>query len=327
MASLKQQAAIFSAFDRSTYQRLVPTHIGDVLRMPNAVLPTTPQKGQFRFTKAECHGVTLDEMKINKDAKLAIVQPSRERMEFLSNYMAFQANCVRNLTDQIFPEHREATTFSNRLTSKDRKPHTNMQRMHAVISNHGMFFDRQENQGLWNVLVAKQATEEQHHDLMRFRSIGEKGLEQYIQNKYLRTASANPPVRQKRPCTFSVTQTQKRRIQQVEKEQKQYQRSLKRTLAWVAEHGTESIDAEALFRPIQSVPRALIDANGFSIQVQQELNHQFFSNTDYQNPQPIINKLPYGWTPDTVIMKGMFLIQTAPLPTMSCMREYTMGRW
>ena len=58
MASLKQQAAIFSAFDRSTYQRLVPTHIGDVLRMPKAVLQHL-RKGSFsvRFTKTEWHGV------------------------------------------------------------------------------------------------------------------------------------------------------------------------------------------------------------------------------------------------------------------------------
>ena len=65
------------------------------------------------------------------------------------------------------------------------------------------------------MLVAKQATEEQHHDLMRFRPISEKGLEQYIQKKYLRIASANPPVRQKQLCTFSAPQNQKRRKQQI----------------------------------------------------------------------------------------------------------------
>ena len=93
-------------------------------------------------------------MKINKDAKHATVRPSRERME---QSHGFSSKCVRNLTDHIFPEHCEATAFSHRPTSKVRKAHTIM---HAVISNDGMFFDRQENQGLWNVLVAKQATEQ-----------------------------------------------------------------------------------------------------------------------------------------------------------------------
>ena len=52
-----------------------------------------------------------------------------------------------------------------------------------------------------------------------------------------------------------------------------------------------------------------------------------FFQQRYQNPQPIIKKLPYGWTPDTVIMEGMFLLQTAPLPTMSCMRIHILNRF
>ena len=171
------------------------------------------------------------------------------------------------------------------------------------------------------MLAGKQASEEQHHDLMNFRTIGQKGFEQFVERKYLKTASTNAPVRQKRLCTFSVKPTQKRRIQQVEREKKQYQRYLKRTLAWVAEHGAASVDAETLFRPIQSVPRALVDVYGFPYKSNKSSTTSFLQHR-YKNPPPVIHTLPHGWTPDTVILEGMFLIQTPPLPTMSCMKEY-----
>ena len=44
---------------------------------------------------------------------------------------------------------------------------------------------------------------------------------------------------------------------------------------------------------------ALINANGFPYKSNKSSTTNFFQNS-YQNPEPIVNKLPYGWTPDTV---------------------------
>lgn len=38
MASLKQMAALFTAYDRMTYQKLIPRHIAELLRAPPEVL-------------------------------------------------------------------------------------------------------------------------------------------------------------------------------------------------------------------------------------------------------------------------------------------------
>lgn len=46
LASLKQMAALFTAFDRTTYQRLIPRHIAELLRAPPEVLSSL-QKGGF----------------------------------------------------------------------------------------------------------------------------------------------------------------------------------------------------------------------------------------------------------------------------------------
>ena len=62
------------------------------------------------------------EMRINKDAKLAVVRPSPEKMSFMSNYLSFRSACVRNLSDQLFPEQKErADTFSHRPSGKDKR--------------------------------------------------------------------------------------------------------------------------------------------------------------------------------------------------------------
>ena len=263
-------------------------------------------------------------MKINKDAKLTIVRPSKERMSFLSQYMGFQANCVRNLTSQLFQKNSEAShAFTHMPTCKDRKVHINMQRMLSIISNHGMFNEPTKNEGLWNFLEGKKATEEQTRDLLNFREIGQQGFEQFVAIKYFKQSSTlNVPIRQKRLCTFTVNIVQKHRIKQVERERKQHQRYLKRTLAWVSEHGlTNSIDVESLFMPIQSIPRALVDAHGLPYKSNKSATTTYLQHR-YNNPPAILNTLPSGWLPDTVILDGMFLIQTSPLPTMSCMKDY-----
>lgn len=326
MGSLKQQAAIFSAFDRTIYERLIPQHLRDILCLPEPVL-THLQNGSFSvpFNPSEWHGVAIDEcheMKINKDAKLAVVRPSKDKMAFLSNHLSFRATCVYNLTDQIFPEQGEASEkFTHRPTSKDKKAHVNVQRMCTSIVNHGMFHNANGNQGLWNILEGKKATEEQSHDLLNFRAIGQRGLEQFIERKYTKEASTEAPVRQKRLCTFTVNPTQKQRIKQADRERKLYQRYLKRSLAWVAEHGMSGTDMESLFGPIQAVPRALVDADSLPYKANKSATTAHLGHR-YQNPPAIINTLPSGWVPDTVILEGMFLIQTSPLPTMSCMEDY-----
>ena len=132
MGSLEQQAAIFSALiDRSTYERIIPQYLHDVINFPDPVLAHL-QKGSFsiRFNTSEWHGVALDEchkMKINKDAKLAVIRPSKERMKFLSNYLSFRSKCVHNLTKQISPVSKKSTdNCSHKVTCRDKKAHVNI---------------------------------------------------------------------------------------------------------------------------------------------------------------------------------------------------------
>ncbi len=110
-------------------------------------------------------------------------------------------------------------------------------------------------------------------------------FEQFVDPKYVKEASNEAPVRQKRLCTFTINTAQKRTIKQADRERKQNQRYLKRTVAWVAEHGTTGTDMESLFGPIPSVPRALVDADGFSYKANEVPQPHTFA-TDTKTRQP-----------------------------------------
>ena len=115
---------------------------------------------------------------------------------------------------------------------------------------------------MWNFLDNIQATPEQSRDLLTFRQIGQSSFEEYISSKLLKQPSTQAPVRKKKLCTFSASKAEKKRVKQVEKEQKLSQRLLKRQLSWIAKHGGDINDPEMFYGPISPLPRALVDANG-----------------------------------------------------------------
>lgn len=45
--------------------------------------------------------------------------------------------------------------------------------------------------------------------------------------------------------------------------------------------------------------------------------------TRYKKCSVIVSDFPSGWIPESVILEGMFVIQTAPLPGVSTFRQYT----
>lgn len=52
--------------------------------------------------------------------------------------------------------------------------------MVAAVTSKGMYQDEPSNKGLWNVFANKEATPDQAHDLLNFRSIGQEAFEQVV---------------------------------------------------------------------------------------------------------------------------------------------------
>ena len=62
MASIKSMAALFSAFDRQKYQKLIPQHITDLLTIPKDDLSKLESEGFTVSIKGRpCHSIGVDE--------------------------------------------------------------------------------------------------------------------------------------------------------------------------------------------------------------------------------------------------------------------------
>lgn len=189
------------------------------------------------LTTTQWHGVGIDEcheMKINKDAKMAVVRPSATKMEYLSHYLPFQASCVNNFHQQLLPERTKSTkAFSYHPISEDRKTAVNVERIIEVIANHGLFHREDQNAGLCNVFIGLKATNEQAHDMLNFRPFGQAGFEAFVESKLLNVPSTAAPVCRKRLCTFSSSPAQKRKVKEADKEAKISQRYLRKAVTWM----------------------------------------------------------------------------------------------
>lgn len=219
-------AAIFSAMDRPTYLRLIPQHLRDLATMPKGVLEHLEDGGfSVCLSETDWRGVALVEcyeMMINKVSKGALIRPTEQKFQTMFN--SYQ--CVNNLKQQLHPEHDLNTThkFTHKPTGKDRTEDSNVRAMRESIATHCMFHHVPINKGLWNFLEGKQATEEQKRDMM---AIGQRA---YVSSSNLQRPSTVAPVRKKQICTFSVSATKKKRLNQVDRERNLFQRYLKRQL-------------------------------------------------------------------------------------------------
>ena len=208
MASIKYMAAVFTAFDRPIYQKLIPQHLADLLCFPAPVLKYL-KKGAFsvRLTKSNGHAVGIDEaheMKINKDAKFAVVRPSPDIMENIANFMPFRAKCLNNLKHHLSMERNQTTTLPI-STSQDRIADTNIMAMLDFMEESNMLPISHESFVLTNSLTNTAAIPEQTHDLLNFRQIGQTEFENHVCYRILHTPSTDGPRRRKRLQTFANT--------------------------------------------------------------------------------------------------------------------------
>ena len=108
MAAIKSMAALFTAFDRPNYQKLIPQHIVDMLTIPDRLLSHLRQGGfTVSIRGRPGHSVGIDEaheMCVNKDCKEYITRPSDDYMNRTAAFLSVRAKAIKNLETQLFPE-------------------------------------------------------------------------------------------------------------------------------------------------------------------------------------------------------------------------------
>ena len=322
MTAIKLMAAVFSAFDRPIYQRLVPQHLADLLCFPAPILQHL-QKGAIsvRLTKSRGHTVGLDEaheMKINKDAKFSVVRPSKELMEKISNFMPFRSKCLNNLKHHLAMDEKTPKTLPV-STSRDRTAEGNIQSMLDLMEECDMLPTSPDNLGLLNNLSNTPATPEQAHDLLTFRKIGQAEFEAHVNYRILRTPSTDAPRRRKRLQTFTSTKATRKKLKQIDRDRKIQQMCMKKQLVMLARGKQLPQDCGSNFIPR---PCALVAADGVPTKGNKSKATDFFE-TCYKQVGVIVSAFPNSWTPDSVILEGMFMVQTAPSPGITTFQQYT----
>ncbi len=117
MTALKSMAAIFSAFDHPTYQRLISTHMMDLLRMPPTVRHFFRTGGfVISITGRVLHSVGIaHETLINKHTKQTIVRPTKDYINRIAQYIPYRMKSIESLKSQLFPVkkavHQKAKSF------------------------------------------------------------------------------------------------------------------------------------------------------------------------------------------------------------------------
>ena len=111
LAAIKSMAALFTAFDRNNYQKLIAQHIVDILTIPQEVLDLLCNGGfTVSIMGRPCHSIGIDEahkMCINRDCKEFITKPSAEYINRVAKFLPVRAKAMKNVESQIFPERNQ----------------------------------------------------------------------------------------------------------------------------------------------------------------------------------------------------------------------------
>lgn len=122
MSAYKSMAALFTAYDRPTYEKLISQHISDMDDLPQPMLEELRNGGFVVSLKGRpCHSVGIDEaheMCINKDCKECITKPSADYFNRIAQFLPVRSKAMKNLESQIFPEGKKETQLISKVFSQ-----------------------------------------------------------------------------------------------------------------------------------------------------------------------------------------------------------------
>ena len=329
MGAMKSMAALFTAFDRPNYQKLIPQHTVDLLTIPKEVLCHL-EKGGFTVSirGRAGHAVGIDEaheMCINQECKECITRPSADYINRTAMFLPIRAKAMKNIEKQAFSDDKSAKAISS----------TSILSIHGTGSSHKLEMNisnqiRKLQQSSFNSINGsselrhlfnrKDISPEQSHDLMNFRDIGQAEFERRVQYYVLRTPSVKTPKRQKRLLTFTERKSKRKKVSHIEKERKLQIECWKKRVAYVTSTGTHM---DTAYEQCIELPRALATSDGHPIKGTKANTTKVFDKR-YENVTPPIIRtaIPTDWVPEATVIEGMFLINITPWSAHHNIGEY-----
>ncbi len=329
MASIKSMAALFTAFDRPTYQKLIAKHIADVHDLPEPVLKALRSGGfSVSITGRACHSVGIDEaheMCINKDCKECITKPSADYINRVSKFLPLRSKAIKNFEKQIFPDQKcktaqeQITTLHSSLPSH-KKQEMNVRAQEAKLGTNSTLTLDSNISSLHHIFSKKEASVEQVHDLLTFRDIGQREFEHRVEYFILRNPSVQAPTRRKRLLTFSERKVAQKRVSDLEKERKLQLECWKKKVAFASRTGTPIGN---VFEQFLELPRAIATSEGIPNKGTKSNSTKVYAKRYEHAISPVVRStFPPGWAPHVVLVEGMFLINISPWAAHFTMAHY-----
>ena len=315
--SLKQMVPVFTAFDHLTYQKLISDHLADVQQLPESIRAMFNQGAHVvSLTGRPFHSVGIDEaheVKINRDCKSSITNPNPDRINRMTKYITYRSTMLQNLKKQLFPI--KETPRSEQYTYTNNKTHfkieQNIRTQVVSILSSSLLELVNHNQGLQNVFAQQTASEEQHRDLLNFRTVGQEEYLLRVLSYILRVPSVKAPNRRKKLQTLSERKCTSSKINQMEKDRRLLLTSIKKKIQHSLATGTL---IEQPSEQLSELPLALCDHDGNLFKGQKSYTTSTLETMYKEATVPITTTyLPENWKPECTIIEGMFLINTTPL--------------
>ena len=319
VTAIKSMAALFTAFDRPNYSKLIPQHIRDMLTVPKELISLL-SKGGFvvSIQGRPCRSVGVDEaheMCINRECKEYITRPSADYINRIAKFLPIRAKAMKNVEPQLFPEHNTKKQTIKSIHTKDKatmKFAMNVQRQIQKLSTDSTIrvSDDSTSNTLCHLFKKKSTSTEQDHDLTNFRKIGQAEFERTIEYYILRKPSVQPPKHRKNLLTFTERKSRRKRVSDVERERKLQIECWKKRVAFAHSTGTH---IQHTYQQCIELPRALATSDGNPTKGTKANSTKVYEKR-YESVSPPIfrTSLPQTWTPDAVIIEGMFLINVVP---------------
>ena len=317
MGAIKSMAANFTAYDHQTYQELILNHTKDVLRMPSELLDYF-EKGGFTVSLSGkyYHSVGIDEaheMLINKHTKQAIVRPSKEYIDRMAKYIPhrldrFKAE-ILHISEQkdVHPTLPSILSTDHRTKKQEQNIIKVMTKVKELLPN---LDQTSSNHGLINIFSERVANSAQRHDLLNFHTIGQTAFDNRINVYVLKVPSTTAPQRKKKLQTFSTTKTKgNNKLKSLKQEMLRVQKCIRRKIAFANKTGTMP---DVIGEQYIEQPRALCNENSVPLNGQKSSVTKFYQSR-YKGSTLITRTQNSEWVPDSVIIEGMFIINTKPL--------------
>lgn len=162
MWRMKNMAPLFTAFDHTTYQKLISNHIHDLLNLPPKIILMFEQ-GAFvvNINGRPWHSGGIDEaheMMINKQCKMAITKPSPDYINRIAKYVTYRTKVLERVKQQLFPFSKQKPEELQSIFSTkefDKKSEKNLNAQLEAIKNINSFEVNNSYRGLVNPFTNK----------------------------------------------------------------------------------------------------------------------------------------------------------------------------